>query len=40
MTNEADRQHNPNSSLVTNLTYTQVLILLGIPDEERDEKDS
>ncbi|ODA40902.1 Protein export cytoplasm protein SecA ATPase RNA helicase [Desulfosporosinus sp. BG] len=28
---------NPNSSLVTNLTYTQALILHGIPEEERDE---
>jgi len=32
-----DSDGNPNSSLVTNLTYTQALILLGIPEEERDE---
>ncbi|SHI13337.1 DUF3102 domain-containing protein [Desulfosporosinus lacus] len=33
----SDSDGNPNSSLVTNLTYTQALILLGIPEEERDE---
>ncbi|HWQ41354.1 MAG TPA: DUF3102 domain-containing protein [Desulfosporosinus sp.] len=32
-----DSDGNPNSSLVTNLTYTQALILLGIPEEDRDE---
>jgi len=31
-----DSDGNPNSSLVTNLTYTQALILLGIPEEERE----
>jgi len=30
-----DSDGNPNSSLVTNLTYTQALILLGIPEVER-----
>jgi len=32
-----DSDGNPNSSPVTNLTYTQVLILLGISEEERNE---
>ncbi|OLN27461.1 Protein export cytoplasm protein SecA ATPase RNA helicase [Desulfosporosinus metallidurans] len=32
-----DSDGNPNSSPVTNLTYTQALILLGIPEEEREE---
>ncbi|KJR44243.1 Protein export cytoplasm protein SecA ATPase RNA helicase [Desulfosporosinus sp. I2] len=32
-----DSEGNLNSSLVTNLTYTQALILLGIPEEEREE---
>ena len=33
----SDSDGHPNSSLVTNLTYTQALILLGIPEEERNE---
>lgn len=32
-----DSDGNPNSSLMTNLTYTHALILLGVPEEERDE---
>ncbi|WP_084110568.1 DUF3102 domain-containing protein [Desulfosporosinus lacus] len=30
-----DSGGNPNSSMVTNLTCTQALVLLGIPEEER-----
>ncbi len=32
-----DTDGSPNSSLVTNLTCTQALNLLGLPEEERDE---
>ncbi|SHI70677.1 DUF3102 domain-containing protein [Desulfosporosinus lacus] len=32
-----DSDGQPNSSAPTNLTYTQLLILLGITEEERDE---
>jgi hypothetical protein len=31
-----DSDGNPNSSLMTNLTYTQAALLLGIPAEERE----
>ena len=31
-----DEDGNPNSAPVRNLTYTQALILLGLPEEERD----
>lgn len=37
MLTSPDSDGNPNSSLVTNLTYTQALILLGIKKAERDE---
>ncbi|KJS89380.1 MAG: hypothetical protein JL57_07700 [Desulfosporosinus sp. BICA1-9] len=33
----SDSDGHPDSSLVTNLTYNQALILLGIPEEEREE---
>ncbi|WP_042333882.1 DUF3102 domain-containing protein [Desulfosporosinus meridiei] len=33
----SDSDGHSDSSLVTNLTYTQALILLGIPEEEREE---
>jgi len=32
-----DSDGHPDSSPVTNLTYTQALILLGIQEEERQE---
>jgi len=32
-----DRDSNPKSTPVSILTYTQALILLGIPEEEREE---
>ena len=32
-----DNNGHPDSSPVTNLTYTQALFLLGIPEEEREE---
>jgi len=32
-----DSNGHPDSSLVTNLIYTQALILLGIPGKEREE---